>query len=275
MRHLQVALPRFGAAALCVSAIVCQNPVPTRVQVEIYGAASGIPTPAEFRIDLDATGPEQTFVRITNGQPQALAALLLGSEATEVPLAYGAQLLVVPTVAVPGSYDGQGSFAVPIDIANPAFIGRSLFAQGFCYVQAGPDPETFQLSNGLRTAFVAGNEQPPLAYAGPPLTATLLARVDPKIDTSHELLCSILTPTSAWNVSVQGTHTDSGVTTVYVILVQPNPDEVVLPVLSQLRLLVDMGFAAAPRVEVLIERRTRGMQAPPAFALAAAIDRDF
>lgn len=275
MKHLQVALRFLGATALGVSAIVCQNPVPTRVQVQIYGAASGTPSPVELRIDIDATGPERTLVRIANGQPQELAALLLGTEPTEVSLAHGAQLLVVPMVAILGAFDGRGNFAISIDIANPAFIGVSLFAQGFCYVQPEPYPEVFQLSNGLRTAFFSGNEQPPLAYAGPPLTTTLIAKGDPKFDTSHELLCSILTPTSAWNLRLQGTQTDSGVTAVYLILEAPNPEEIVLPVLSPLRLLVDLGFAAAPRIEVSIERRTRGMQAPPAFALGAAIDRDF
>lgn len=273
MRHLHEALTLLGVTALCVSASVCQNPVPTRVKLQNYGAASGIPSPVDLALDLDATGPEQSVLRISHGQPRGLAALLFGIEAADLTTAYGARLLVMPVVAVAGSFDAQGSFAIPVDIANPAFVGRPLYAQGACYVPE--EKEVFQLTQGLETTFFAGNEQPTLAYAGPPLTAVLIARADARIDTKHELACEIMAPTSAWTLVVQGTHTDGGVTAIYMILEAPSPDEAVLPVLSPLRTVVDMGFAAAPRIEVLIERRTRAMQAPPAFVLAAAIDRDF
>lgn len=276
MRHRHEALAILGVTALCVSATVSQNPVPTRVKLELYGSASGTQNPADFRVDLDVSGPRESTVAATHGLPHGLAALLLGTESTDVLLAHGASLLVVPSVVLPGVFDGAGSFAVPIDLASTAFLGQSLFAQGLCYAPP-PDggSEVFRLTQGLRTVFVAGNEQPPLSYSGPPLTATLLAHTDPKIDTRHELLCSIEAPTSGWSVGLQSTHTDQGVTTVYMILVAPSPDDVTLPVLTPVRLVVDLGFAAAPRIEVMIERRTKDTPSPPVFMLAAAIDRDF
>lgn len=253
------------------------TPVPTRVTAELYGLASGTPSPVELALDLDARRAAGPALQVSHGLPGALAALLLGTEAASVPLPWNAVLLVTPLAAVGGVYDQQGIFAVPFAIADPTLIGVPLHAQGLQYRAAGPvEPpvETAQLTRGLRTTLRPGNEQPSLTYAGPPLTATLIAKLEQQLDPRHEVLSSIAVPTTGWDLQLSATQTENGVTAIYLVLEAPNPAEIVEPTTVPLRLVADLGFAAAPVIDVAIERRTRGLVSPPVFNLAARIVRD-
>jgi hypothetical protein len=254
-----------------------RTPVPTRVRAEGYGAASGTPSPVELALDLDARGSGGPALQVTHGQPQALAALLLGTEAANVQLPWNAVLLVLPVVAVSGVYDAAGTFAVPFAIADPTLIGLDLHAQGLQYRAAGagsPAVEIAQLTGGLRTTLRPGNPQPSLSYAGPALTATLIEKLDPRLDQRYEVLSTIAVPTTGWDLQLSSTQTANGVTAIYLVLEAPNPQEPVEPTTVPARLLVDLGFVTAPVIDVAIERRVRGLSGPPVFALAARIERD-
>lgn len=266
-------LVSLAATLIATAAGTCQNPVPTRVRIEKYGAASGTPLPVRLGIDLDATGPEAMLV-VSQGIAGRHGVLVLGTQPAAEPLPYGAQLLVQPIVAVPLLFGATGTSAVPIDVAESTFVGQTLFAQGLLWV-LNPGVETFWLTEGLRTQFHAGNAQPPLEPRDPPLAATLLVHESPVLDPRYEVLAMIAAPTSGWTFDLVGTSTEEGVTTVWLALEAPNPDEPVLPVVTHLRVLADLGFAAAPRIELMVERKVRGYPTPPVFGLEAVIERDF
>jgi len=279
MHHLYSALSVVGMTLIGAGSVMGQahNPVPTRVKVEGYGSASGNPQPVDLRIDIDASGGRPASLRVSNGTEHELAALILGTSATEVSLIHDSVLLVMPSVVVPGIFDSQGSFGVPIDIADPSLIGQPFYAQGLQVSVTGNVPiDVFQLSAGLKTTFHPGNEQPPLLhYEGPPLTATLLAKGEPIKDPMHEVRTLVTVPTTGWELALSGTSTESGVTSIYLILTAPNPSEVVMPILEARSLLVDLGLSAAPQIHVLIEQRVREMATPPAFRVGAVIERSF
>jgi len=286
MKVSQFSSPRTGlfaglvvlaGVASTVAAQQQHNPVPTRIKVENYGTASGTPDPGQgfqTRVDTNAIG--ESVVRVSVGWPGELAGLFLGRQAQALALPFNATLLVDPFTSVFGSFDRDGSFAVPLDLANPSLIG-DLYFQGLNYLVPGPGKPAvvvFQLTQGLKLTVAPGNEQPQLAYGGPPLTATLIADQAAGGPVSFQLLNRIVVPGTDWDLRLQGVDERNGVTRVYLTLEAPNPNVGVLPVVETKRVRVDL-TSPAERIEIHIQQVTRGLPSPPVFALAAVIETRF
>jgi len=278
MLRYHVLVPFFGIALGTVGLALAQSPVPTRIRTDLIGSGTGTPTPVALTLAIDASGPRDTLLRIDGGTPLALAGLILGMQPTSIQLPYDALLLVDPVTVVAGTYDLDGKFGVPFDLTNVSFIGTTFWSQGLNYVPeqgGGPAVEVFQTSPALMTAVHPGNDQPPLGYVGPTLTATLIVKATVAQAPNYEVLSSIRVPTSGWKLSLSAIDRNDGVTAIYAILEEPNPDEIVLPMMENKRLLAFVGMDAEPRIQVLIERRVRGRLNPPVFRLAAELLRDF
>jgi hypothetical protein len=277
MKHASPWISLSAIALLVANSAPAQNPVPTRVRTETYGMASGTPKPVPLRIGLDASGDRPTMVLVSGGTQGELAALLLGIRPAEIPLTADAMLLVEPLGAMVGTFDAAGGFGVPVDIADPALIGQPQYWQGVQYVPpAGGKPalEVFQLSQGLHIEIVAGNPQPPLSYEGPPLTATPIHKL---LDgaPSYEVLNSVVVPTSGWSFGVSILDNSNGMTSIYLVLEAPSPNEIVMPVVETKRVLVPFETPPDQEVRIYIEQRTRGVPSLPAFLLAAVIDNKY
>jgi len=261
------------------SAVAAQehNPVPTRVKVESYGTASGTPDPGQgFQTRLDTNAIGESVIRVATGWPGELAGLFLGRQPQALALPFNATLLVDPFHSVFGSFDRDGSFAVPLDLANPSLIG-DLYCQGLNYLVPGPGKPAivvFQLTQGLKLTIVPGNEQPQLTYAGPPLTATLIVGHVPGEPITYQLLNRIVVPSNDWDLRLQGVDQRNGVTRVYLTLEAPNPNVGLLPVVETKRLRVDLG-SPSERIEIHVQQLTRGLPSPPVFSLAAVIETGF
>ena len=268
-------LPLLG---LVLGTADAQNPVPTRVKTDIEGVVSGYPDPSALQLALDASGPLGPAIRFAGGLGGHTALLAFGLKPAEIKLPNEALLLVDPLVALIGEFDPQGVFELPFDVVDPAVMGAKLYVQGLHFTPQAPGDrpvEYFQMSERLVIEVVAGNAQPPLAYKGPPLTATLIAKRDQDIATHYEVFHQITVPTSGYDLVLQSVARDPDVTRIYLVLVKPDPQSIVLPRIETKRLLVDLEIEVAAQIEILIEERFRSVPGLPAFLLAAMIERDF
>lgn len=274
----RVLVPFFGIALGTVGLALAQNPVPTRVRTDLIGAGTGTPTPVALTLAIDASGPRETLLRVEGGTPLAFAGLILGVGPTSIQLPYDALLLVDPVTVVAGTYDKDGKFGVPFDLTNTSFVGTTFWSQGLNYVPeqgGGPAVVVFQTTPALMTTVRPGNDQPLLGYVGPSLTATLIVKATVAQAPNYEVLSSIRVPTSGWNLNLIGIDRNEGVTAIYAVLEEPSPDEIVLPMMENKRLLALVGMDPEPRIQVWIERRVRGRLNPPMFLLAAELLHDF
>jgi hypothetical protein len=267
-------LPLLG---LALTTAIAQTPVPTRAKTTLDGPATGYPDPVTVTLGIDASGPAGSMLRMTGGLSGALAALALGTQTTMVRMPQGTLLLVDPLVVIPGVFDTQGSFQMPFDILEPAFVGVSFHSQGLHYLRgpASPPADYFQMTPRLTVTVVAGNEQPPLTYDGPPLTATLLTKRVLDLAATHEVFGSLRVPTSGYVLETMGWNHVPGATRVWLVLEAPAADEVVMPRIEDKLVLADLGTKAEDTIEVWIEQRRRGGADVPVFLLAAVIERDF
>lgn len=273
MTFARVLLPALGLA-LGTATVLAQNPVPTRVRADTFGVASGTPVPVNFTIGIDAYEPVGTVIMVRGGTPGALAVVALGLRPTAMPLPFEAILLVEPMVTVAGVFAGDGAFGVPVPLAKPVFAGREVLAQGLHVQGSIKAVDVFQATAGLRTSILPGNAQPPLAYVGPPLTATFVACNRLMAEPKYMLMASFVVPTSGFVLRLQSIGSDQGVTRAYLVLEQPGPDEMVMPIEQTQRLWLDLGATVESHLQVLVERRMRGVVGLPYFALAAEIETE-
>lgn len=259
---------------LVLGTSIAQTPVPTRVKTSVDGLTSGFPEPVDLKLGIDASPGLGTRVLLTGGLPADLAILVVGNRPIEFKMEQGTILLVEPLAAVPGEFDKEGVFALPVELTSTALIAQIWYSQGLRY-SPPPMGETFQMSERLGVSIAAGNAQPPLYYAGPPLTSLLLTKRVQDLAATHEVLSSVLAPTGGYLLSTRAVQHANGVTTVWLGLEAPNPEEIVRPEPEIVRTLSALGIEAQARIDVLIEQRTRGTAGLPVFLLAAAIERDF
>ncbi len=258
----------FVAAIGSTVQMPAQDPVPTHVRTNLVGEASGTPRPVVLSIGVAMNPADGAQLRVDNARPDAAAALVFGFQPAIISLPYDATLLVEPLIAISGVVDAQGSFSLPLDFADKAMIGPTLLVQG---LQLMTSPLVFQTTPALAITYRTGNPQPRLSYTGPPLTATALVRTEPTTGTRHELLASVVVPTSAWDFRIQSVTTSECVSCVYLVLEAPGPDEIVMPVLQTLRVGLELGAKPADRVQLMIERRVRDLPGVPVFLLAAEV----
>jgi len=273
---------RLSACVLALASLAwAQNhdPVPTRIKVESYGGASGTPEPGpEFQIRLDANPSGESMIRVSGGWQGELAGLFIGLHPSLISLPFNAVLLVDPVVSLFVSFDRDGNFNVPLNLASRELIRPALYFQGFHHMIPGagkPDIIVFQFTEGMKLIAAEGNVQPPTQYVGPPLTATLIASTNAEDQTSFEVLNRIEVPTTHWDLRLESVNNLNGVTRVYLTLEAPGPNDPALPVVETKRVLADLGFSAGDKVEIHIQQVTRGVPSIPAFHLAAMIETDF
>lgn len=260
--------------ALVLGTVTGQNPVTTRVHTALDGPATGYPDPVTITLGIDTARASGPALAMSGGIPHALGAILLGAQPAEIRMPQGTLLLIEPLVAIPGTFDPVGTLALPLDITDAAFVGVKFHAQGLQYQTLLPI-EFFQMTPRLTVTFVAGNEQPPLAYDGPPLTATLLARHEQDLAANYEVLATVMAPTGGYDLRLSGIDTANGATHVYLILEAPEPAKNLPPILERKTARIELGTGPEARIEVLVEMRVRGVVGPPVFRLAAMIERDF
>lgn len=271
---------RVSVLGLCLCAGVAQNPVPTRVGVELYGEASGYPNPLSAALHLDVAARGGPRLLLDGGQPDAIAVIAFGLRKAALAMPQGTTLFVEPLAVAAGNFDANGEFALALDVTDPAFVGAKVYAQGLHYVPVllpqapARTVEYFQMTRGVGVGFVAGNPQPALSYRGPRLRATPIATRDGAV-TTHAVLAQIDVPSGGYALQLAGVDHDSGVTRIFLVLEAPAPSEVVTPESETRRLVVDLAAASLPSIEVQIEQRVRGSIGMPAFALAAVVERDY
>lgn len=271
MKTVSAFLPLLG---LVLSAVVAQDPVPTRIRATLDGVPSGFPQPVDATISLDTGGPAGPEICLYGGQKYESGLILIGTTPIEVELPFGAMLLVDPLIVLPGVFNSEGKMSLLIDLSDRRLIGTPLYFQGVHYMDPGAG-DLLQTTQRLELTYVEGNAQPPLFYKGPPLTATQVARKEPERVYSYETLTKFYVPTGGHDLSLVGVGHSNGVTQVFLLLEAPNPDEIVSPYPENKRLVVDLGQEAEPRIEVMVMQTTRRMQNTQVFQMAAMIERDY
>ncbi|MEZ5963704.1 MAG: hypothetical protein R3F56_07645 [Planctomycetota bacterium] len=274
MTFARVLLPALGLALGTAGLVLAQNPVPTRIRADSFGTASGMPVPVNLAIGVEAYEPVGTAILVRGGSPGALAVVTLGVHPTALALPFEGTLLVDPMVTVAGIYAGDGTFGVPVPLDKPIFVGREVLAQGL-HLRVGSEIEAFQLTPGVRTTVLPGNAQPPLAYTGPPLTATFVSCNRLLQQPKYQLMTSVLVPTTGWTLRLQSVGAVEGYTRAYFVLEAPAPGEMVMPVECLERVWWDFGAVVEPHLQVLVETRVRNTIGLPYFALAAEIETVF
>lgn len=248
------------------------DPVPVRLMAETYGHASGVPGTLAIAFDLGgAAGP---VVRVDGATPGAPALMLFAADSASIPVPGVGLLLVRPdAVVLAGTFDAAGRLELPIDVARQEWIDGSIYMQ---VAQLRFD-QALQvgLTAGLSLRFAAGNAQPPLTYAGPPLTATLAQLGDNSEPYGYALLTTIVTPTSGWVLRLDALQSTQDVTILQLGLEAPGPEELVAQVLTTHRSFQSFGLDVAPRIEIWVRRTTRGDPTQPQPELAAVIERDW
>lgn len=271
MKTVSAFLPLLG---IVLSAVVAQDPVPTRIKATLDGVASGYPQPVDAMISLNAGGPAGPEISLYGGQKPELGLFLVGTKAVEFELPMGAVLLVEPLVVLPGVFSSEGMMSLPIDLFDRRLIGMPFYIQGVHY--SPPEVgEIFQMTQRLEVTYVEGNLQPPLYYKGPPLTATLVRTKAPERELFYEAVTQFYVPTGGYELRLVGIDQNNGVTHVYLLLEAPNPDEIVSPDAELKRLVVGFGDEPRPNIELLVMQTTRGMQNTQVFQLAALLERDY
>jgi hypothetical protein len=230
------------------------NPVPVRLTASVYRAADVIPDsqPGPLMLSCNLLGEYTTTLAVQNGTPGALVSIAVAAQPAAVLLpGMGTVLVSADAVAVQGVFNAAGVFEYPIELARPQLAGHAVFAQAF---QMAHDYWPMMcVSEGLQLAFAAGNQQPALGYAGPPMTAIPCKAVDPTLDQDFY---SVLLE---WNASeyvdakvvdVQGVSDQT--MAVMVQLVRSDvPRSRTMPLLP-LREVVDLGPFPHPLVEIWV-----------------------
>lgn len=241
------------ASALLLTSVVAgqlpHNPVPTRIETEVYGAHDG----AVLAIDCYLGGPGKAQIRVQGGQPGAMAQILVANRRYKSRLFTDGLFLVHPSaVPVTGTFDGEGEFSFPIDLDNTAYCGKSAFFQG---VQVKTSHNLFELSPGLRVTFHDGNIQPDLNYPEAPLTAIYCKTI--ASEATHGVRVRVADPGPGYELAVERYATfDDGRTVVYLSLTADSVPETLPPSArgdgARMTYFVDFGEFVTPFIEVVV-----------------------
>jgi len=263
------------ALASTLTAQSVHDPVPTRIRAETYGTASGTPDCTQLGIWLDCTGAGEAAVQLFGGVPGNLAFLLIGTQPAQIPV-LGATALVLPDLATPVMlFDIDGRCSLPVPLGMKELIGVDIYFQGLHVGWNNAVEETFQMSEGLKLSWRAGNPQPPLQYNGPDFTGILVEKIGPTdLPPDYDLFAKVVAPTTGYQLALDTVATDNDTTSVYLRLIEPSPDDIVMPVLEEHRCLIPLGWQVGSTVRVYIGRfasnATRRV-----YELAAAIETSF
>jgi hypothetical protein len=266
MRALSLGV--LSLAALANLTPAQHNPVPTRISVENYGLPAGDTMDLRLLCDLD--DPVASKIRVFGGRPGKTAFMLVAAAPAMIPLPWGGELLVAPhAIPFAGTFDAQGMFALPIDVARVDFVGATVYFQAVEVDLTAPRPVT--LSYGLALIYTAGNEQPALSYAGPPQTVTLCKTEGTQH--TYGLLTQVMAPRLGYALVEVSRQTDNARTRVFLRLVEPA--DATAWKLDNKRLYLALGEDVGMEIEVWIQVERAADPVPPVFGLAAVVQRTF
>lgn len=268
------------ASSLFLAGVVAaqHNPVPTRIETAPYGMSDGMSVAME--LDCYLKGPGQPVIRLAGGDAGSTAFLLVGAAPADIRLPWGDILRVTPhAVTVPGVFDGEGKFEMPIDVGKDAYCGNTVYVQG---AQIAIDLDKVEVSHGLEITFHDGTVQPDgLNYTGPPATAVLCKARDWFAPPSYGVLVSVDAPYRGWDLQLEHVAHKDEVTEIYlnlaycmdaappVGLFDANPVDGL-----ELRKWVEIGELIRPNVKILVGRPPF-TDVPKDYAFAAWIDAEF
>ncbi len=244
------------------------DPAPVRVGIESYGERSGS-NDSELSVHIDASGQDAAAILVAGGAEGQFGFLLIGAEKASVRGPFDTHFLVEPLVIVPlGRFGVVGTLLrLPIDLVQ--------MAPSVAYVQAlsiPGDVSSASLSAGLGVRFAAGSVQPKLDYAGPASSAVLLAYDAAGEVPRHQVLHSVVVPTSGFTLEEAGRTSEGGVTRILMTLHETGN---AAQVIETKRSLIDLGSSADPVIEIWIRQTFEGLPSPSPFERAARIERDF
>lgn len=227
------------------------NPVPTRIETEIYG---GYTTTAGLEIDCYLGGAKHSVIRVRGGDAGSFAQILVAPRPSWIRLPFENTLLVSPD-AVPysGVFDAEGAFCMSLDLAEEGFCGYSVYFQG---LQVKPSHDGCELTAGLKVTYHEGNRQPDLNYEGPPVTAILCKASENRSSPEFGVLFRADLPEPGYDLVAERVEmSDRGTTLVFLSLVPKAalPEMMKPPIDGErLRNFVEFGELVAPDIEVLV-----------------------
>jgi hypothetical protein len=217
------------------------NPVPTRIESSHYGERID---PDPLYIDCFIYG-EESVVRVLGGEPGAPAFLFCATEPDEIKLPWGVVLVPPSCVTIPGYFDHNGCFEMPVNLGRKEHCGYTVYFQALEVTESAQP----RLSWGFKVRFAQGNAQPAeVQHAKPPMQALLCKTVRKYLPTTYELLIRFEAAES-YALAVEDIYRVEGKQVIYVsmrsLLGPSGPNK-------WHRTVVDLGLLPEPEVEVWV-----------------------
>lgn len=219
------------------------NPVPTRIESTHYG--TGLNNTG-LGIDCFILGEETSTIQVTGGQPEAPAVIFCAAEADEIPLGWGVVLVSPECVAIPGRFDRDGCFEMPVNLGRKELCDQTFYFQALELPRGDAMP---RLSWGFKVRYARGNAQPAeVLHKEPAMQAILCKSVSPFIPTLYNLLIRFEAAES-YVLAVEDIYHERDKTLVYVTLMSPGGPR---GANRWHRAVVDLGPFPQPEVEVWV-----------------------
>jgi hypothetical protein len=191
------------------------NPVPTRIESTHYGVGLNN---TGLDIDCFIWGEDTSMIRVTGGKPEAPAVLFCAVEPAEIKLPWGMVLVSPECVAIPGWFDRDGCFDMPVNLGRRELCGQTFYFQALELPRGADIP---RLSWGFKVRYARGNAQPAdVLRIEPAMQAILCKSVSPLIPTLYNVLIRFEAAESHV-LSVEDVYQEEGKTLVYVSLLSP------------------------------------------------------
>lgn len=241
------------------------NPVPTRIESSYYGERIN---PNVLYIDCNVFG-EQSTVRVLGGEPGAPVVLFCAAEPGEIKMPWGVVLVPPSSVAVPGYFDKDGCFEMPVNLGRKEYCGHTVYFQALGLA----DNALPQLSWGFKVRFAPGNAQPAeVLHTKPAMQAILCKTMREYLPTAYSVLIRFEAAES-YALTVDDIYREEGEKgkhLIYVSLLSPGG---AWGANRWHRAVVDIGLLPEPEVEVWVTVN----HATPCLLtkLGAVIETDF
>lgn len=160
------------------------NPVPTHVDTRYYGYRANLEPP--LRVKIWPYEYDRTTMRVDGGNPGTGAVLFCSAAPDAIPTICGMLLVTPNCVVIPGVFDAEGCFDVPINPGQKTLCGSSFYFQA---MEVSNLPSAMKLSWGLEVTYREGNAQPRnLTYHRPAMQAIPCRTVLEEIPILHTVL---------------------------------------------------------------------------------------
>jgi len=146
-----------------------RNPVPTRIESSYYGERAVL---NPLYIECSTFG-DQSVVRVVGGEPGAPAFLFCALAPDEIAMPWGVVLVSPDCVTVPGWFDADGVFEMPVNLGQRELCGPTFYLQA---LEVAPHAMP-RLTWGFKLRYAEGNPQPPEVQQTEPATQAILCKV--------------------------------------------------------------------------------------------------